>query len=340
MEVREYDGPGDSWDAFVRGRPGATHMHLHGWKGILGNVLGHETPYLVALDGGELRGVLPLVSVRSRLFGNYLVSMPFLNYGGPLGDEEAVRALVEVAVDMARGSATDLLELRSRRRLPVELPDSARKITVTLPLTPHDSEALWSSFTSKLRNKIKRGLREDLDIRAGRDQLEPFFRVFRHHMRDLGTPTLPRRLFEAIIERFPESSRFVCVYLEGRPAAAGCALTFGDEIEMTWSAALREFNRERPNMALYWGVMELACDEGLARFNFGRCSEGSGTHAFKASWTGAVDEPLHWYYWSPDGRRATPTPDDSSYAWGPRIWRSIPVPIASAIGPRIIRLIP
>jgi len=44
------------------------------------------------------KGVLPLVRVRSFVFGHYLVSMPFLNYGGPLGDGESVTALVARAV--------------------------------------------------------------------------------------------------------------------------------------------------------------------------------------------------------------------------------------------------
>src|SRR5258708_7303526 len=75
------------WDEFVRSQGGWTHFHLIGWRTVIGRVFGHECVYLVARDvtSERIAAVLPLVRVRSLLFGHYLVSMPFLNYGGPLG---------------------------------------------------------------------------------------------------------------------------------------------------------------------------------------------------------------------------------------------------------------
>jgi len=340
MEVLEFQGPGDVWDGFVRQCDGWTHMHLWGWRGVLERTFGHACPYLLARSDGEVRGVLPLVAVRSRVFGKFLVSMPFLNYGGPLGEPEAIERLVQEASDRARRTHVDLLELRNRTPLTIPLPDSGRKITVTMPLTPGDPEQLWSRFSSKFRNKLKRARREGVDIRFGPDQIPGFYRVFRHHMRDLGTPTPPLRLFDAVAETFPDSTWFACAYLDDKPIAGGCATLWGQELEMTWSAALREFNHLRPNAQLYWSFMERACREGYQTFNFGRCTPGSGTHAFKRSWAGAEDEQLHWYFLSEGERSATPTPDDPSFSWGPRIWKRLPVPLASALGPHIIKNIP
>jgi serine/alanine adding enzyme len=339
MEVREFEGSEAEWDGFVTACDGWTHMHLIGWRQVISDVFGHDCYYLVALVEGEIRGVLPLVTIRSPVFGRFLVSMPFLNYGGPLGAPDAIRQLVAAAVELADKMNIDLLELRSRGRLDIPLPDSARKITVTMPLVPNDPDALWGRFSSKFRNKLKRSTRDGVEVRFGPDQIDAFYSVFRHHMRDLGTPTLPRRLFEAVAERFGESSWFGCAYLEDRPIAGGCALSWGDEVEMTWSAARREFSHLRPNGHLYWSFMERACSEGYSTFNFGRCTPGSGTHTFKRSWAGADDEPLHWYFRS-DDRSATPTPDDPSFSWGPRLWKRLPVPLASALGPQIIKYIP
>jgi len=54
-----------------------------------------------------------------------------------------------------------------------------------------------------------------------------------------------------------------------------------------------------------------------------------------------VDEPLWWYQHVPGGgEAATPSPDDSAYSWGPRIWKKLPLPLATALGPRIVRGIP
>ena len=77
MRVLLYEGDDAEWDAFVRRQPDWTHFHLAGWREVMRRVFRHECPYLVARGTDcALVGVLPLVRVRSALFGHYLVSMP------------------------------------------------------------------------------------------------------------------------------------------------------------------------------------------------------------------------------------------------------------------------
>ena len=103
------------WDEFVAGTPGGTFCHLAAWRGVMDSVLGHESFFVTARDAaGALQGVLPLVRVRSRVFGHYLVSMPFLNYGGPIGGRSARVALGAWARELARRDRADLLEFRWR----------------------------------------------------------------------------------------------------------------------------------------------------------------------------------------------------------------------------------
>ena len=341
LRVQPFDGPEAEWDAVAGAHPGFTHFHRLGWREIMTGVFGHQCLYMGARDEtGALRALLPLVRVKSILFGHYLVSMPFLNYGGPLGSDEGVRLLAAAAEEEARGSGARLLELRSRVELPVPLPVSHRKITVVLDL-PGNTDALMASFPSKLRSQVRRPGKEGVSVRFGPDQVEPFFRVFSRHMRDLGTPTLPADWFQAIARRFPDDSWFGCAWLNDRPVSAGAGFRWGGELEMTWASSLSEHNRIAPNMLLYWAFMERAISEGLSRFNFGRCTPDSGTHRFKRQW-GGRDEPLWWYQKTADGARsaATPSPDQGAYSWGPRIWKHLPLPVATALGPRIVRSIP
>src|SRR6266700_966821 len=82
-QVEVFAGPGAEWDACVQTASGWTHFHRWGWKAVIERVFGHECLYLAARDaGGHVAAVLPLVQVRSFLFGDYLVSMPFVNYEG------------------------------------------------------------------------------------------------------------------------------------------------------------------------------------------------------------------------------------------------------------------
>jgi len=340
LTVAQFSGSAQEWDRFAESQPGFTYCHRHAWKNVLEETFGHPCTLLAARrrDGG-LEAVLPLVRVKSTLFGHFLVSMPFLNYGGPLGSPEGTRLLAEEATRQARESGARLLELRSSKELALALPVSHRKITVLLDL-PTDPEALFQSFPSKLRSQVRRPQKEGVVLRFGPDQVTPFYDVWSRHMRDLGTPALPLRFFEVIARAFPADARFGCAWLNEVPVASGAGFSWNGEFEMTWAASLGEHNRIAPNMLLYWGFMERAIGEGIRLFNFGRCTRDSGTHRFKRQW-GSRDETLWWYQWSPGGDlHATPSPDQGRFALGQRLWRRLPVGLSRLLGPRIVKYIP
>lgn len=79
-------------DLYVSMHPHGTGYHRRVWTEIIGRAFGHRTIYLTARRGGHVAGVLPLVFFRSRLFGTFAVSLPFVNYGGVLADDHAVAA--------------------------------------------------------------------------------------------------------------------------------------------------------------------------------------------------------------------------------------------------------
>src|SRR5215831_7520036 len=144
VEVSRFASSASEWDAFVRAQPGWTHFHLYGWKPLIERTFRHECLYLAARDPSTsaLTAVLPMVRVKSVIFGHYLVSMPFVNYGGPLGSEGGIQALAAEAARIAGHDRVKLLELRNRTPLPVDFPASHRKITVLLDL-PSGPDELW-----------------------------------------------------------------------------------------------------------------------------------------------------------------------------------------------------
>jgi FemAB-related protein (PEP-CTERM system-associated) len=341
LEVVPLDGNRQVWDELVMRAEGSTYCHLSGWRETLSDVLGAECLYWAAVDdNGTWHGILPLLRVRSRVFGHYLVSLPFLNDGGPLGSHAAQNRLVEQAVTEARRSRADLLELRTRDARSIDLPVSSRKVTVLLPL-PSDAETLFKQFPAKLRSQIRRPMKEGLTVRFGPDQREPFYEVFARTMRDLGTPVLPQELFERLAATFPHLVTFGVVYRGEQPLAGGCGFVWREEFEMTWAGSRGESRRLAANMLLYWAFMERAIARGVRVFNFGRCTPGSGTHHFKRQW-GGVDLPLSWHqYVARAGRvQATPSPHDPAYSWGPRLWRRLPLFVANHLGPRLVRFLP
>jgi FemAB-related protein (PEP-CTERM system-associated) len=339
IEVRPCGDRPVEWDAVVGADPEGSHEQLAGWQRVMTDALGHECLYLGAVDGSEaLVGVLPLVRVRSRIFGHYLVSLPFLNAGGPLGNAEARAALVQRAVDEARKSGADLLEFRTRSAAPDGLVVSHRKITHELDL-PADPDALWTKLPAKVRSQIRRPTKDGLVVQLGAEHLRAFYEVFARHMRVLGTPVLPWAWFTAIATHFPDQLIVAVVYDGNTPVAGGCGFHWRGRCEITWASARREWSRSAPNMLLYWAFLQEAIARGATRFDFGRCSPGSATHAFKRQW-GGEDRPLGWGQWRRGAVAATPAPTSLPYRIASACWSRLPLAVTNALGPRLARCIP
>jgi serine/alanine adding enzyme len=340
LRITAVEARDERWDRFVDAANGSTFCHLAGWREIMTDVLGHEAIYVAASDSaGAWRGVLPLVRVKS-ILGHFLLSLPFLNDGGPLGDDAAQLQLVEHAVAEAQRSGASLLELRSRSAVPGPLATSNRKISVHLAM-PATVEDLWAkTFRAKLRSQVRRPTKDGMTARSGAGELAPFYDVFARNMRDLGTPVLPRAFFERIAAVFGDRVLFTTVYTaEGSPAAAACCLVFRDELEVTWASSLRELNRLSPNMLLYAHLMEEAIGRGVRLFNFGRCTPDGPTHRFKQQW-GGHDIPLPWAYWSKGGAVGTPSPERPLFRVATAVWSRLPMAIANRLGPVLSRQLP
>lgn len=329
-------------DEYIGRSEEASLYHQYGWGSVIENCFPHRSYYLICEgDGGAIRGVLPLVHMKSRMFGNLMVSMPYFNYGGVCADDiESRDLLVGEAVRIAKQRGASHIEFRQIKPLDNGFPAKTSKVSMRLAL-PDSQDALWKSFPSKLRSQIRKPQKSGMTFRIGREEeLNSFYKVFSVCMRDLGTPVYSKSFFRTILDRFPESTWICSVYLENVPLASGFLAAFKDKVEIPWAASLRRYNSLSPNMFLYWGCLELACNRGFKIFDFGRSTFGEGTYRFKEQW-GAVRYPMFWHYWLPNpGTLPEINPGNPRYRLAIAMWKKLPVPLTKVLGPRIVRNIP
>ena len=327
-----------AWDAYVARHTAATGYHEWRWRGVFERSFGHEPVGLIATRGDRAVGVLPLVYIRGHLFGRTLTSLPFVNYGGVLADDaEAGRALLEAAGTDAAHRRCGHVELRHTGRQFPALPHRDHKVTMRLPI----DEGLWTRLDRKVRNQVRKAVKSGLQVDAGgAEHLEAFYAVFARNMRDLGTPVYARRFFAEVLAAFPERARLVVVRLAGRPVAAGLTYRTNGTVEVPWASSVRDYNHLCPNHLLYWTVIETAVADGCTTLDFGRSTPHEGTYRFKAQW-GAEPLPLAWEYVLPAGR-AIPdqSPANPKFRLAIAAWKRLPLWIANAAGPRIVREIP
>jgi len=330
------------WDRFVLDHEGGTGHHLYSWNNVISEVFGHDTIYLmVKNESGVIVGVAPLVILSSRLFGRFLVSLPFLNYGGILATHDEARASLEAYIEkLATRKNLNHVELRQQHIVSTSWVSSERKVSMRLSL-PSSYEDLQKQFPSKLRSQVRRAQKEGMVARVGGVEcLDEFYAVFSRCMRDLGTPVYAKRFFGKILEVFPKDAHICIVSHQDTPVAAGFLYGFRSSLEIPWAASDKRFNKLSPNMLLYGKVLEYACQQGFQVFDFGRSSPDSGTYKFKAQW-GAQPHQLYWYYWMKDGRDVPQlNPQNPKYALAIRLWQTLPVPVANLLGPHIVKHLP
>jgi lipid II:glycine glycyltransferase (peptidoglycan interpeptide bridge formation enzyme) len=142
-----------------------------------------------------------------------------------------------------------------------------------------------------------------------------------------------------VLSAFPNHSRVLVISSEGRPVAASLVHWYGQRIEVPWASSLREFNPLCANVLLYWQMLRFAIDRGFRSFDFGRSTFGEGTYHFKKQW-GAEPSELVWEYWMADGRMPEINPKNPKFELAIRTWQRLPLPVASALGPLVVRNIP
>lgn len=329
-------------DRYIGQDNSSNPYHDYRWGNVIEKCFGHKYYALVSKNDNEtINGILPLVHMKSISFGNFIVSMPFFNYGGVCADDDTTRdLLIDESVRIAKGLRADHIEFRQENTIHHEFPVKTSKVSMRLDL-PGSADVLWKSFPSKLRSQIKVPQKAEMVARMGRvEELESFYHVFSINMRYLGTPVYPKMFFEEILEQFSSSTWICSVYLGDIPVASGFLVGFKNKLEIPWASSLRQYNRYSPNMLLYWSCLKFACENGFAVFDFGRSTQGESTYKFKEQW-GAVPSPMHWSYWLRDGVGIPDmTPGNRKYHLAIEIWKKMPLALTKMIGPRIIRNIP
>jgi len=342
ITIEHYEGDGSDWDAYVNSCPNATNYHRYGWRNVIEKSFGHKTHYLIARNGNnQIRGVLPTVYIKSSLFGSYLISLPFFNYGGILcNDLCTAKHLLHESERVLQLLKAEYAEFRYLWQNDLDLSTKQHKVTMILDLE-ENAEAQWKALDAKVRNQVRKAEKSGLAAVAGHlELLDGFYEVFCRNMRDLGTPVYGKDFFRNILETFPETTRIISVMLAGKTIASGILTWFRDTLEVPWASSISDYRDKCPNNLLYWEAIKYAIAQGSTKFDFGRSTPGEGTYRFKKQW-GAEPVQLYWQYLLGDGEQLPElNTKNPKYEMAIKIWQHLPLAMTNFLGPRIVKNIP
>ena len=325
------------WDAFVMAHPDSQPFHRLAWCDAVREALRYKTPGLIARAAGAVVGVLPLVHLKTPLFGNTLVSTGFSVGGGVLADDDLVaQMLAETAVTLARKLGVDCLELRSETARFEGWPTKSDVYAGFIQPIAEAEEDRLKAIPRKKRADVRKGIKAGFAIDTDAP-LDVFHELYARNLHALGTPILPKRWYGALAKHFGGDCEIATVNADGKAVVALLSLYHRETVYPYYVGSLTEARRLHAYDHVYWDLMGRALERGAIRFDFGRSKFGTGAADYKKHW-GFEARPLAYQYHLV-GADAVPdvNPNNPKYAAFVKMWKKLPFAATTRLGPLLAR---
>jgi FemAB-related protein (PEP-CTERM system-associated) len=329
------------WDEFIMSSTDGTFGHLSGWTKVY-ELYGYKSfPIAVIDDSDNIRGVLPLFLMKDIIGKKFLISNPFLSYGGICADDENIKkSLILKAQEIAVENNVEYCEIRQLAGTIDNLPSKKDFVAMFLSLEKGEDFIWKNTLEATVRNQIRKAVKSGLIVDSGEKYFDDFYRVLSINHRDFGTPLHNKMFFRKVLEEFNNNSGIIVVKHHEKVIAGMLYVYCKNVFSEPWASSLREYNKLCPNNMLYWEAIKYACKNGFKYFDFGRSTINCGTYNFKKQW-GAEPIQLNYQY-SLNKANKIPVHNvhDNRYQLAINVWKKLPMIIVDIIGPRVVRYLP
>jgi FemAB-related protein (PEP-CTERM system-associated) len=320
------------WDSFVETAKDATFFHLSGWKEVIEKSFSHKTYFLYVEKDGNIQGVLPLVHVNSKLFGNSLVSTAFCVYGGIVAsNEQSFRELDLEACRLAEELGVDCLEMRNREQKNPERPYKDLYVTFRKILDA-DIDKNLLAIPRKQRAMVRKGIDAGL-ISVVDSHVDRLYQAYSESVRNLGTPVFSKKYFQNLKTVFADQCEVLSIEHNGQLVASVMNFYFKDEVLPYYGGGTTLARELKGNDFMYWEVMRRAVEKGIKVFDYGRSKVGTGSYSFKKNW-GFIPEPLFYEFHLV---KSLSLPDinplNPKYQFFIAAWKRLPLAVSQFVGP-------
>ncbi len=323
-----------SWDNFVDSCSVGTFFHLSGWKTVIEQAYGHKCWFMYATRDEHIIAVLPLVEVKSRLFGHSLVSTPFCVAGGVASEnEDAMLFLEEEAIELAEKLGVGHLELRYPfERSNPKLIANCKHSNFSVELAD-DDEAILAAVKKKQRAAIRHSLKGTLTHRID-DDVDTAFEVYSESVRNLGTPVFAKQYFHKLRDVFGSQLDVLTVESDNKPVSSVLSFYYKGQVMPFYGGGVEAARGLKSNDYMYYKLMCSAKNERqCTMFDFGRSKDDSGAYKYKKTW-GMEPQAMHYkFYLAKSDELPNLSPNNPKYQFFIQMWKKLPVSISRMIGP-------
>ena len=320
----------EKWDTFVKENNG-TIFQTFKWKKIIEKTTSYQPYYFFIEEDDKIRAILPSFLIKSKIFGNKLISIPYGDESGPLGDKDSINLILNELNQNQLG--LDQIEIH---KLEVENKNFVKPwnyYAFLIDLNKKEEE-LFKSFDKKLRNTIKKAEKEKLIIEevASIKQLKIFYSIYQKNMHELGTPPLTFKFFKNLfVELHPENIK-VHLIKNDRYVAGSIFLIDNKTARWLHGVSHPKFKNLNSITLMIWNFIKIY-NTKLETLDLGSTRENSGNFDFKRKFSNNLKD-RNWKYLF-FKKKPVIDPRTEELKTYIKIWKHIPLPICNLIGPLI-----
>lgn len=331
------------WDSYVDGHPESRFCHLWGFRRALEDAYGLNCVYLEIATQGNLIGVFPSVLVRQHR--GYLLSQPFVEYGGPLCSEFSREDFASLAMGLTEAAqvrgcqsifirggigAEDLGAVRQCNRTVLQLYGE-------LDLEPTEEDIWQRSLSQKARNAVRSASKAGLrcEVHCGADAVRaPFYDLYLRSMKRLCVPPHSKRFFEALAAYLGERLVSCWAFKDQEPLAVMLGGATARRLHCIIMASDERSWALRPNDLIHWTLIAWARAKGMERLDLGSASSEEQLR-FKRKWGAtmhdyaqlSIDVDMFGQLQAPQKNR--------EHTLAKKLWQYVPLRATRVIGPSL-----
>jgi FemAB-related protein (PEP-CTERM system-associated) len=282
-------------------------------------------------------GLLPLFRIKSLYFGNYLTSLPFVELGGIVADDELIaEQLLDHAVKLAEDLRCDYIELRNRKVL-FDLPVKSIYYNFRREIFSEEDQNL-KAIPRKARRMVRQGKKKGLKSEIGNHLLTEFYEIFAKSYHRLGTPVFPLKLFKNLLKTLDNKVQILLIRSQDKiPIASVMTFFFRGQVVPYYAGSVFEYRNLAPNDFMYWELMRFGCENGYKIFDFGRSKKDTGSYHFKRHWGFKPVQLAYQYHMVKSKELPNLSPSNPKYQKKIELWKKLPLPVTKILGPPIAK---
>ncbi len=306
--------------------------------------------YFLVFEGQKVVGFLPFILIKSKIFGNRLISSPFLDVGGFLGKfdkgciDEAISYVTKLEklkyVEVRMNKSMSGFESCKKILKKSQFVDNPEKHQLIVDLT--SKEDMWKRFHKHTRNDYRMSKKSGLVLSKidSLKKLNQFYKLYICQMKTFGSPPHSKKYFINLFELGKDSifSGFNC-YKDNAIAGSIIILYYGKNGYVAFNVSNPDFRDCRPNDFLYWNVIKECIKNKLTRLDLGQVeldlkfgTRARGLYKFKIKWLGKTYERNYFRY-NPQGVIEISGKSKLKKLRG--IWKLLPLWAIKLVGPKI-----